>query len=81
MVKIILSHYKHLKVLLYEFQHPKAVDRKKLEQISEEFGLEVTDDKNLFQKIDTSFKQKVLVTGSNYFLGEFIKSHHCTSIK
>lgn len=80
MTKIVLNYFKCSKVLLYRFEHFKAVKEEKLQAISNEFNIEVTDDKNLFQKFNTEKTNKdratsCLLTGSNYFLGQFIDFH------
>jgi len=79
MTKIILSYFSNSKVFLYQFNHQKAVRNDLLLKISKEFKLDVTDDKELFKYFKQEASANILVTGSNYFLGEFIKSHHSQS--
>lgn len=75
MTAIVKKFFVQSKLLLYRYNHYKAVHDDHLYKISEEFGLEVTDDKKLFNKINSTTQNKVLVTGSNYFLGNFIHKH------
>jgi dihydrofolate synthase/folylpolyglutamate synthase len=77
MVNILKSFFTDTQIIIYHFNHFKALDEKNIKQIMEEFGLEVTDDKKLYQDFNSHKATDVLVTGSNYFIGEFVNNHKC----
>lgn len=81
MINILKSHFTETKIIIYRFKHFKALNEKFIKQIMEEFGLEVTDDKKLYQIFSCQNKSQVLVTGSNYFIGEFVNCHEGQSLK
>ncbi len=57
------------KVMMTSFPHPKAVSKDELLTISRQEGLEFVDDP--LSTIEAQDVQRVLVTGSYYFLGHF----------
>jgi dihydrofolate synthase/folylpolyglutamate synthase len=81
MVNILKAHFIETEIIIYRFEHFKALNEKFIKQIMEEFGLEVTDDKKLYQIFNSQKKSQVLVTGSNYFIGEFVNCHEGQSLK
>ena len=70
MAKTLSRYFGTKNIYLYEFSHPKSVNRKILELIRDEFKLEIIDKQNIQSKIDFSKSQKCLCTGSQYFFSD-----------
>lgn len=70
----MLTLYKTLgvKVVLLSFDHFKAIEKNQMKQLAKDNGLEFVEDKTVIFKY-----KKVLISGSNYFIGEFLSS--CSS--
>ncbi|MBT4792184.1 MAG: hypothetical protein HON90_11480 [Halobacteriovoraceae bacterium] len=80
MTKILLNEYNKTPMLFYRFDHYKALKSSTLEEITNDFGLEITDDKKFLQNFSFKDGSKVLVTGSNYFLGHFMQTSKFTRL-
>jgi len=63
------------KIHLFSFNHPRAISFKKLKILKESFDQRVVLSLDLFDEIKRTEneKNKVVVTGSNYFIGEVQK--------
>lgn len=81
MVRVLKSFFEDTQIIIYKFRHWKALNESGIKQIMDEFSLKVTDEAELYQFIKSRDSGKVLVTGSNYFIGEFVRSHEGTSFK
>jgi dihydrofolate synthase/folylpolyglutamate synthase len=73
MCKILELYMPREKTLLVEFSHSKALLKNSLNQISDETGINICVDVEKTIKKSIDQKKRVLVTGSNYFLGYFSK--------
>ncbi|MBD64278.1 MAG: hypothetical protein CME62_03675 [Halobacteriovoraceae bacterium] len=68
MCRILLQLFTVNQIKLTHFEHIKSIDEGSLEKIQEEFKFEILQNKHIFSQVNIP-GGKVLVTGSNYFLG------------
>jgi dihydrofolate synthase/folylpolyglutamate synthase len=73
MCKVLELYIPRNKTLLVGFLHSKALEREKLDVVSIETGIKICVDIEKTIKKSINENKKVLVTGSNYFLGHFSK--------
>lgn len=72
MVKTLRLSFRLDQIYFYEFDHAKSLKREKQKELKDKFGLHSLN-KDTFSK--KTLGKHILVTGSNYFLGEFIRNH------
>lgn len=73
MCSIMKRYVKSENIRLLHFNHSKAIDELTLQQISNETGINICVDINKTIKNSIVSQKNTLVTGSNYFLGDFSK--------
>lgn len=74
MMKILIQYFDIENIMVCRFNHIKAIDDNLLNELMEEFKLDVYDYKSIYESIKNAGKTEAIVTGSNYFLGELLKS-------
>lgn len=72
MIKTLKQAFRVDQVFYYDFDHAKSLKREKRKQLKDKFGLQSLDKETFSTEL---LGQNILVTGSNYFLGEFIRYH------
>ncbi len=73
MLQIVRKRFPATNITLYHFSHFKAVPLEKLMILHDKYKLNITDDRKFAAEFNPDKNQKILVTGSNYFLGHFIQ--------
>lgn len=69
---VISQEFPREKVKLITFDHIKSLENSLLNKLASEFEFDIVETKNYFHEFKAD--DKILVTGSNYFLGEFLQS-------
>lgn len=72
--KLIVHHFGTDRVKLVPFHHIKAIKKSRLEKLASEFGFDIIKWETFVQH-KSSIQSKVLVSGSNYFLGDLLQNH------
>ncbi|MAZ48153.1 MAG: hypothetical protein CME65_06300 [Halobacteriovoraceae bacterium] len=72
MIKTLKQSFRVDQIFYYNFDHAKSLKREKRKQLKDKFGLQSLDKETFSTEL---LGQNILVTGSNYFLGEFIRYH------
>jgi len=71
MLRIFFEAFPKEKIALMPFQHQKALAESDLNKIMDEFKLNVFKIEDLISYSQNDPSKSILITGSNYFLGEF----------
>lgn len=71
-IRVLINFFGKNKIKLIDFNHIKSVDKGLLEKIQNEFGLKVIKEEDIFKQ-QLSCNSKILITGSNYLLGNVLK--------
>ncbi len=72
MMKTLLLKFDRSQILLTTFNHMKGIGGDELEKIAGKYKVNVTTQKMLLHKLQDTPVKNILVTGSNYFLGDFL---------
>ena len=72
MIKLFLQVVGHSKIMLFSFDHFKAIEKENLRRISEQYNFKIYTYKD-FQN-DLPKQSDCIVTGSNYFLADFYQA-------
>ena len=76
MCKILRHCFRDSELKLVHFEHIKALEFARLKELEKKFGYSIV--KDIEKDKSNSQSQRVLVLGSNYFLGEFLSRLPCT---
>ncbi len=69
MIKLFLQIVDHSKIMLFSFDHFKAIKKENLRRISEQYNFKIYTYQDF--KADIPKQSQCIVTGSNYFLADF----------